>query len=117
MRTLTDEQYRNFVAGREFSFGGAAVDGYPNGMGFIGSAEQVRAITTGAAYRDALQLSYTPRFVMEFQLRDFSGLRNALTAPYREFVPGGRTGAGFLEFNYPGISSRDILNPRVRVLE
>jgi hypothetical protein len=117
VRTLTPEQYRNFQAGREFSFGGLPVDGYPNGMGFIGSAEEVRGITTVSGYRDALQLSYDPKYVMEFQLKDYSGLQNVIKAPYAEFVPGGRTGAGYLEYNLPGISSRDIINGQVRVLK
>ena len=117
VRTLTPEQYRAFRSGRDFDFGGRPVDGYPGGMGFIGSAEEVRLLTTARSYREALRLDYEPRIVMEFQLRDPTGLQNVLRAPYAEFVPGGKTGAGFSEWNLPGISSRDIVNPRVRVLE
>jgi hypothetical protein len=116
-RTITREQYLEFRAGRAFEFGGKQVDGYPNGMGFVGSAEEIRTIGTAAGLKDALRLSYEPRYVLEFQLRDPAGLQNVLRAPYAEFVPGGRSGAGFLEWNYPGISSRDIVNPRVRPLK
>jgi hypothetical protein len=54
---------------------------------------------------------------MEFQLRDYNGLQNVLEAPYAEFVPGGQTRAGYLEYNLPGITSRDIVNAQVRVLK
>jgi hypothetical protein len=116
-RTLTPEQYRAFKAGRDFEFGGRPVEGFPQGMGFIGSAEEARSLTTVSGYREALKLDYDPKFVMEFQLRDPAGLQNALYAPYPEFVPGGKTGAGFLEWNYPGINSSQIVNPYVRVLK
>jgi len=118
-RTLTAEQYRAFRSGREFNFGGKPwpEGGYPDGMGFIGSAEEARGLTTVAGYREALKLDYNPKYVLEFQLRDTASLQNAIRAPYAEFVPGGRTGAGFNEWNFPGISSNDIINPNVRVLE
>ncbi len=117
VRTITREQYLDLKAGREFSFGGKPVEGYPNGMGFIGSAEEVRGINTAAGYKDALNLNYGPKYIMEFQLRDPAGLQNVLKAPYPEFVPGGKTGAGFLEWNYLGITSNSIVNPTVRVLK
>ena len=56
-------------------------------------------------------------YVMEFQLRDPVGLQNVIKAPYIEFVPDGKTGAGFSEWNYPAINSTNIINPRVRVLK
>ncbi|MBB6249432.1 hypothetical protein HDE80_004509 [Rhodanobacter sp. A1T4] len=93
------------------------MDGYPEGMGFIGSAEEVSGITTAQGYKDALKLDYEPNYLLEFQLKDPAGLQNVLDAPYEEFVPGGKTGAGFLEFNYPGINTNSIVNPRVRVLQ
>ena len=86
-------------------------------MGFLGSAEEVRGISTAAGYKDALKLNYEPNYIMEFQLRDPVGLQNVLKAPYPEFVLGGKTGAGFLEWNYPGITSNNIVNPTVRVLK
>ena len=116
-RTLRVEEYRAFTSGREFGFGGKGVEGYPNGMGFIGSAEEARGLTTVNGYRQGLQLSYNPQFVLEFQLRDPARLQNVIVAPYAEFVKGGKTGAGFAEFNYPGIGSNDIVNPRVRSLK
>jgi hypothetical protein len=116
---LTPEQYRAFRSGRDFEFSGKpwAEGGYPNGMGFIASAEEVRGLTTVAGYREGLKLDYDPKFVLEFQLRDPASLQNALKAPYPEFVPGGRTGAGLAEWNFPGISSGDIVNPTVRILK
>ena len=117
VRTLTPKQYRDFQAGLDFEFGGKAVEGYPDGMGFIASAEEARSLTTVSGYREALKLDYDPKFVMEFQLRDPAGLQNVLYAPYPEFVVGGRSGAGFLEWNYPGISSSQIVNPYVRILK
>jgi len=116
-RTLNPEQYRAFSAGREFSFGGKGVEGYPNGMGFIGSAEEASGLTTVQGYREGMKLGYDPKYVLEFQLRDPTGLQNVLEAPYAEFKYGGQTGYGFREWNYPGITSSDIVNPRVRVLK
>ena len=86
-------------------------------MGFIGSAEEASGLTTVSIYRESLQLEYDPKFVLEFQLGNPSGLQNVLSAPYAEFVYGGKTGAGYSEWNYPGISSNDIVNPKVRVLK
>jgi hypothetical protein len=117
VRTLTREQYRDFQSGRPFSFGGKPGEGYPSGMGFIGSAEEVRGLTTVQGYRDGLKLSYDPKYVLEFQLANPAGLQNVIRAPYAEFVPGGKTGAGFSEWNYPGISSSVIVNGKVRVLK
>lgn len=118
-RTLTAEQYRAYKAGREFNFAGKAwpEGGYPNGMGFVGAAEDARRLTTVSGYREGLKLGYDPKYVIEFQLRDLAGLQNAVRAPYAEFVPGGRTGAGLREWNLPGISSNDIINSTVRVLK
>lgn len=115
-RTLNPEQYRAFAAGREFSFGGKPVEGYPSGMGFIGSAEEVSGLTTAQGYREGLKLGYNPKYVLEFQLRDPAGLQNVIKAPYAEFKYGGETGAGFKEWNYPGISSSDFINSRLRIL-
>lgn len=118
-RTLTAEQYRAFKSGREFNFAGKAwpEGGYPNGMGFIGAAEEARGLATVSSYRQGLKLDYDPKYVLEFQLRDPAGLQNAIKAPYEEFVPGGKTGAGLKEWNFPGISSDDISNSTVRVLD
>lgn len=54
---------------------------------------------------------------MEFQLKDPGRLQNVLDAPFEEFVRGGKTGAGSLEWNYPGINSSDIINPTIRELK
>jgi hypothetical protein len=119
VRTLTPQQYRLFKAGRDFDFAGGKfpTQGYPNGMGFIGSAEEVRHIDTVSGYREALKLDYNPKILMEFQLKDPARLQNVLNAPFDEFVRGGKTGAGFLEWNYPGIKRSEIINPTIRVLK
>tara|TARA_B100001093_G_scaffold251912_1_gene241195 strand:- start:653 stop:1567 length:915 start_codon:yes stop_codon:yes gene_type:complete len=117
VRTLTREQYFDLKNGNQISFGGSAVDGYPNGMGFIGSAEEVSNITSGIGYREALKLDYTPQYLLEFELKNTNGLQNVLEAPYDEFVRGGKTGSGYLEWNYPGINSSNITNFNVRLLE
>jgi LysM domain len=117
VRTITRDQYLDLRAGREFSFAGKATNDFPSGMGFIGSAEEVRGITTRLGYKSALKLDYEPRFLLEFQLKDLGGLQNALRAPYSEFVPGGKTGAGYAEWNLPGISTGNLVNPKLRVLK
>lgn len=117
VRTLTPRQYRDLRAGRNFNFGGKPSEAYPGGMGFIGSAEEVRGIETALGYKEALKLNYDPKYLLEFQLKDLDGLQNVLDAPYDEFIPGGLSGAGFHEFNYPGIEFTDIVNPQVRVLK
>src|SRR5690606_11404292 len=119
VRTLTPQQYRDFKADRDFDFAGGKFpdDGFPNGMGFIGSAEEVRHIDTVAGYREALKLDYDPKIIMEFQLKDPGRLQNVLDAPFEEFVRGGKTGAGYLEWNYPGINSTDVINSTVRELK
>jgi len=106
VRTLTPKQYRDLRAGRDFDFAGSKQPeyGFSNGMGFIGSAEEVRHIKTIAGYRAALKLDYEPKYIMEFQLKNPSGLQNVLHAPWDEFIRGGKTGAGFSEWNYPGIT-------------
>lgn len=91
--------------------------GHPNGMGFIGSAEQLTGITTRAAYMDAMKLDYAPKYLVEFQLNDPAGLYNTLHAPYPLFEKGGLTRrTTFSEFNYPELNSQNIINPRFREL-
>jgi hypothetical protein len=93
--------------------------GYPGGQGFIGSAEDTAGLTTKEAYREMYKLEpkQVPEFILDFQLKDPGGLQNVLYAPYKAFERGGRTGAGFAEFNYPGITSNDIVNPVLRRLK
>ena len=105
------------LQGDHVSFGGKPVDGYPGGMGFLGSAEEVGSINTGADYAKSLDLTYQPKYLLELQLNDPTGLQNVLEAPYKEFVPGGRTASGYLEWNYPVINSSNIVNWRLRVLQ
>ncbi|GAB2590247.1 hypothetical protein ISP15_17820 [Dyella jejuensis] len=105
------------MQGDQINFGGKPVDGYPGGMGFLGSAEEVSSINTGADYANSLDLTYQPKYLLEFQLNDPTGLQNVLEAPYKEFVPGGQTASGYLEWNYPGINSNNIVNWRLRVLQ
>jgi hypothetical protein len=117
VRTLNERQAFNLSQGKTIEFGGMPTDGYQNGMGFIGSAEEVRNISTGAEYASKLDLTYQPKYLLEFQLKDPAGLRNVLDAPYEEFVRGGKTASGKLEWNYPGINSGDITNWNLRGLE
>ncbi|WP_284329887.1 LysM peptidoglycan-binding domain-containing protein, partial [Dyella flagellata] len=116
-RTLNEQDAFSLMQGDQVNFGGKPVDGYPNGMGFLGSAEEVSSINTGADYAKSLDLTYQPKYLLEFQLNDPAGLQNVLEAPYKEFVPGGRTASGYLEWNYPGINSNNIVNWRLRVLQ
>lgn len=118
VRTLTPQQYLDFKAGRQFDFAGGKFpdEGFPDGMGFIGAAEEVRHIDTVSGYREALKLDYDPKIIMEFQLRNPAGLQNVLDAPFEEFIRGGKTGAGFSEWNYLGINSSNTVNPTIRVL-
>ena len=46
-----------------------------------------------------------------------TGLQNVLGAPWEEFIYGGKIGADFSEWNYPGINTNDIINPMVRELK
>lgn len=116
MRTLNERQALGMLDNQPVDFGGMPVEGYPNGMGFMGSAEEVRSIHTGAEYARSLNLSYQPNYLLEFQLRDPTGLQNVLDAPYSEFVPRGKTRSGYSEWNYPGINSDKIVNGRLRKL-
>lgn len=117
-RTLSREQYLDLKAGRFVNFAGKPVEEYPGGMGFISSAGEARAFSTVKDYREGLKLAYDPsKYVLEFQLRDTAELQNVLKAPYPEFVPGGKTGAGFKKLNYPGLNNNDIINWRVRSLK
>jgi hypothetical protein len=134
VRSLTPMQYTAWRNGLDVDFGGAPIGsysplnsagryvgfddtGYPGGMGFVGSAEQLRGVTTQAGYRQATQLNYSPQYLVEFQLRNPTGLQNALYAPYELFERGGLTrGTNFSEFNYPGLRSTDTLNARFREL-
>lgn len=105
------------IQGDQINFGGQPTDGYPSGMGFISSAEEVSSINTGADYANSLNLTYQPKYILEFQLQDPAGLQNVLEAPYQEFVPGGKTASGYSEWNYPGINSSQIINWRLRTLQ
>jgi len=116
-RTLNERQAFELTQGNKVEFGGKPTDGYPSGMGFVGSAEEVRLITTGAEYASKLDLTYQPKYLLEFQLKDPAGLRNVLDAPYDEFVVGGKTASGNLEWNYPGISSDNIANWNLKELK
>lgn len=134
VRSLTQEQYVAMKNGLDVNFGGQPMGayspldenlqslgyvdpGYPNGMGFIGSAEQLTGITTRAGYMDAMKLDYAPKYLLEFQLNDPTGLYNTLHAPYSLFEQGGLTrGTTFSEFNYPQLNSKSIVNPRFREL-
>lgn len=134
VRSLTREQYVAMKNGFDVDFGGMQIGayspldenlkslgyvdpGYPNGMGFMGSAEQLRSVKTRSEYMAATQLDYAPRYLIEFQLRDPAGLNNALQAPYALFEKGGLTrGTNFSEFNYQNLNSEEVVNPIFREL-
>lgn len=113
-RTLTRDQALSLIQGDTVAFGGTAVKDYPDGMGFLSSAEEVSPLQTATDYASKLDLDYQPQYLLEFQLRDPTGLQNVLEAPYPKFVPGGKSASGYLEWNYPGINSKQIVNWRLR---
>lgn len=118
-RAIYDEgQIARLQQGLDVSLGGRPFpdQGFPGGYGFLAASEDLTTFKTGAAFENKLQLQSAPLAVLEFQLRDTAGLQNVLSAPYPEFVYGGRTGAGFREFNYPGLNSSEIVNYRIRLL-
>jgi len=116
-RTLNPKQAYALLQGKDISFGGAAVDGYPDGMGFLSSAEEVSPLQTADEYASSLDLDYKPQYLLAFQLRDPTGLQNVLEAPYPKFVPGGKSASKYLEWNYPGINSKQIVNWRLRAFK
>ena len=87
------------------------------GGGFISKVEELHKIKTSKGLKDAMQVPYDPDYILEFQLRDTKGLQNFLKYDDPLFVPGGKTGTGFSEYNMPGLSSKDIINWRVRQLK
>lgn len=66
-----------------------------NGAGFIGSAEQVRFITTGQAMKEAMGVTYKPDYLLEFQLKDVTGLQNVIKYSDPMWQHGGKTITGF----------------------
>ena len=129
-RSLRLSEAQDFLSGNPFSFGGKPIEpyktvdgfvdpGYPGGQGFMGRAEDTASIITKEAYRDLYKLepNQVPEFVLDFQLKDSSNLQNVLYTPYKAFERGGKTGAGLPEFNYPGITTNDIVNPTLRKLK
>jgi hypothetical protein len=114
---LNPKQAYALLQGKDISFGGAAVDGYPDGMGFLSSAEEVSPLQTADEYASSLDLDYKPQYLLAFQLRDPTGLQNVLEAPYPKFVPGGKSASKYLEWNYPGINSKQIVNWRLRAFK
>jgi type VI secretion system secreted protein VgrG len=116
-RTLRADDAKALKDGDSINFGGRPIDGYSSGAGFIGSASEQSDLVTAAQYKDAMQLNYEPDFILEFQLRETSKLQNLLQFDDPLFVPGGKTGAGYSEYNFPGITSDDIINWRLRPLK
>lgn len=129
-RSLRPSEAQDFIEGKPFVFGGRPIEayktkddfidpGYPAGQGFIGKAEDTSKISTKKAYQELYKLekNQVPEFVLDFQLKDPGQLQNVLYAPYELFERGGKTGGGLSEYNYPGISSDDLLNPVLRSLE
>ncbi|MDQ8036766.1 MAG: hemagglutinin repeat-containing protein [Pedobacter sp.] len=129
-RTLRLQEAQDFLAGKPFNFGGRPVEpyltkdgfvdaGYPGGQGFLGRAEDSAGITTKVAYKEKYKLEpdQNPEFVLDFQLKDPTSLQNVLYAPYEAFERGGMTGAKMPEYNFPGITSNEIVNPVLRRLK
>jgi uncharacterized Zn-binding protein involved in type VI secretion len=115
-RTITKAQAYKLMDGGKIDFAGRPVNGYPNGAGFVGNASEQANLTTGADYKNAMNLNYEPDFVLEFQLKDPAKLQNLLTFDDPQFVPGGKTASGYSEYNFPGITSDDIINWKLRSL-
>jgi len=116
-RTITRDNARLLRQGETIHFGGREVDGFPDGAGFIGSAEELYPFTNAKDLQKALDIRYEPDFILEFQLKDTSRLQNLLEFDDPWFRVGGKTLNGQKEFNFPGISSDDIVNWRLRALK
>lgn len=72
---------------------------------------------TSKQFKKVLDLRYEPDFVLEFQLKKTDLLQNVLYFDDPLFKRGGTTLHGVREFNYPGLSSKDISNWRLRQLK
>ncbi len=90
---------------------------YPDGTGFVSSAEDLRAYGSGKAMKQELDLNYEPEYILEFQIRDSSRLQNILFFDDPLFVGRGRTLHGKPEWNVLGLNSNDLVNWRVRKLD
>jgi hypothetical protein len=87
------------------------------GAGFVGKAEELKGITSSQAMKDAMAVSYKPDYILEFQLKDFTGLQNLTKYDDPLFSYGGKTLGGFSEYNIPGLDSSKIVNWKLRRLE
>ncbi|MGR2741081.1 DUF6862 domain-containing protein, partial [Billgrantia sp. Q4P2] len=116
-RTITLRDALKMQDNLPISFGGRSVDGFPDGAGFLGSAEELYRFTNARDLQKALDIRYEPDFILEFQLKDTSRLQNLLQFDDPLFRAGGKTLSGQREFNFPGITSDDIVNWRLRALK
>ena len=66
--------------------------------------------------RSIIRESLRIDFILKFQLKSTKGLQNYLKYDDPVFVPGSKTGAGFSEYNMPGLTSDNIVNWKIRRL-
>jgi hypothetical protein len=86
------------------------------GAGFIGRAEELRSLTTSEAIKKAMAVPYNPDYILEFQLKDITGLQNFIKYDDPLFRVGGKTISGYFEYNMPGLTSDNIINWYLREL-
>jgi len=102
----------------EFLKAGKTIDlAGDKGAGFIGSAEELRIISTGQGMKQAMGVPYTPDYLLEFQLKDITGLQNVIKYSDPMWQHGGKTITGFSEYNMPGLNSDMIINWYLRGLK
>jgi len=116
------------MAGERIEFGGRTIPPYadlktrtlveyPEGAGFVSAAEDLRVFSTGSQMKRELDLNYEPEFILEFQLKDTSQLQNILYFDDPLFKGKGTTLHGQPEWNYPGITSDNIVNWQIRQIQ
>jgi hypothetical protein len=110
-RMISKMDAKNLVDGRTINLAG------DKGAGFIGSAEELRNISTGQGMKQAMGVSYTPNYLLEFQLKDVTGLQNLIKYNDPMWQSGGKTITGFSEYSVPGLNSDMIMNWYLRGLK
>ncbi len=66
--------------------------------------------------KNVMNVTYNPEYLLEFQLKDTTGLQNLLRYNDPLFRVGGRTLSGYSEYNMPGLTSENIINWYLRRL-
>jgi hypothetical protein len=67
--------------------------------------------------KKAMGVRYNPDYLLEFQLKNTTGLQNLLKYDDPLWRYGGKTKNGFSEFNMPGLNSDNIMNWTLRRLK